>query len=460
MKGLYLECNAGISGDMAVAALLDVGADESALKEVLASVPADGFSTVISRVKKAGLDCCDFNVILDEGCENHDHDMEWLFGHDHIHGHDDGSCRHGESERASGETHRHDVADRHHHHHGAEAHQHGVAHRHEHRNLSDVVAIIAGTKMTDGARTLAIRIFEIVAEAEAKAHGVSVEEVHFHEVGALDSIVDVIAFAVCFDNLKTAHGIDRVFVPRLCEGTGSIRCQHGILPVPVPAVTNIAAAYALPLSFIEERGEFVTPTGAAFVAAVRTGGVLPAEFRILKTGLGAGKRTYRRPSVLRAFMIEESEATACGGGTVVKLEANIDDCSGEALGFAADLLMEAGARDVHFVPCFMKKGRPAYVLSVLCAENDVAKMEEIIFLNTTTIGIRRCSFKRTVLERDIVSVETEWGAAQVKTVEFGGRRFARPEYESVRRLCRESGRGFDEVYRAVEDAAQNRSRRD
>ena len=283
-NSLYLECTSGISGDMAVAALLDAGADQSVLEAALNSIPAEGFKTQISRVNKAGISCCDFNVILDAEHENHDHDMEYLYGHEHSH-------------------------EEHEHHHD---HEHEHAHHHHHTGIREIYSIIDKTNMTDGARTLAKKIFDIIAQAESIAHNVPVEEVHFHEVGAIDSIVDVIALAVCFDNLNPKH----VYVPHLCEGTGTVRCQHGILPVPVPAVTHIVASHHIPLEFISEHGEFVTPTGAAFVAAVRTDAQLPKHFTINKIGMGAGKRNYHHPSILRAMMIQEIAETKIQDNTV------------------------------------------------------------------------------------------------------------------------------------------------
>ncbi|MCH5289528.1 MAG: nickel pincer cofactor biosynthesis protein LarC [Treponema sp.] len=433
MKSLYLECASGISGDMAVAALLDAGADENAVRRALESVPAGGFRFEISRVKKSGIDCCDFNVMLDKEHENHDHDMEYLFGHesDHVHPHEHAEHRHGH-DHSHGEHHAHE----HHEHH------------HEHRGLAEIARIIDGTDMTDGAKSLAHKIFGILADAEAKAHGIPRDEVHFHEVGALDSIADVIALAVCFESL----GVGRVYVPRLFEGSGTIRCQHGIIPVPVPAVANIAAEYSLCLSISDAHGEFVTPTGAAFVAAVKTHSKLPETFTVRKIGLGAGKREYERPSILRAFIIEEDEKSAAA--KIVKLETTIDDSTGESLGLLLELLFEAGAHDANFIPCFMKKNRPAYLLTVIAEQERVPALERIIFQNSTTIGIRKCSMERSVLARKIVSVRTPWGDADVKTVDALGVRKAYPEYESVRKICKEQGLAFDFVYREIARIAE------
>lgn len=265
---LYLECYYGISGDMMAAALLDLGANQEVLNKSLKSLKLKGFETKISRVHKAGLDACDFAVILDEKHENHDYDMNYLYGKADYKGHT-----------------------------AAQHHKHGLFN--EHRSLSDIINIINQAEITELAKELAVRIFTILAKAEAKAHGVEINQVHFHEVGAVDSIVDIVAVAVCLDNL----GIEEVIVPVLYDGTGFIRCQHGIIPIPVPAVSNIAADYGLALHIIEAEGEFITPTGAAIVAAIKTADKLSEQFSIQKIGIGAGKRNYERPSILRAMLI-------------------------------------------------------------------------------------------------------------------------------------------------------------
>lgn len=425
-KTLYLECNSGISGDMTVAALLDLGADEAKLNQALASLPVSGYSAKVSRVSKSGLDACDFAVLLDKTHENHDHDMEYLHGHDHEHHH------HHDHE------HGHDHGHYHH-------HEHDHEHHHEHRSLPGILHIISHATLTPNAKALAEKIFTILAEAESKAHGVPMDEVHFHEVGAVDSIVDIVAVAVCLDDL----GVEKVIIPRLCEGTGSIRCQHGIIPVPVPATLNIAAAHGLNLHMTNVEGELVTPTGAAIAAAVKTSDRLPEQFRVIKIGIGAGKRQYERPSLLRAMLIEE-----LGGekDTVWKLEANLDDCTGEALGYCMERLINAGARDVFYTPIFMKKNRPGVLLSVLCVEDKVKEMEDIIFSETTTIGIRRMKMERTVLSRSIKTVETKFGAVQVKECRLPNGQLRRyPEYESVIRLCKEKELLFQDVWAAIKD---------
>lgn len=323
MRALYLECSAGISGDMLVGALLDLGANQEALKKALGSIKAEGFSYKITRVKKAGIDCCDFAVLLDPEHENHDHDMAYLHGFtqgqgklpapeparflEQHHSHEAGGhgCEAGKGEEQENtqaaspcQAHRHDLCPgRHHHqeHCGGEHH-----HAHQHRGIKEITAILDAAQMSEKSRATAFKIFDILAEAEAKAHAVAKEDVHFHEVGAVDSIVDIAAIAVCLDSLS----YDEVIVTGLSEGTGLIRCQHGVLPVPVPATLNIVQKYGIKLRPLGALGEFVTPTGAAAVAAVRTQDKLPEEFKILAVGLGAGKRQYAVASILRAMLIE------------------------------------------------------------------------------------------------------------------------------------------------------------
>lgn len=415
-KTLYLECYSGISGDMTVGALLDLGADQRLLEEQLRSLPVSGFEIEISRVKKSGLDACDFRVILDKEHENHDHDNEYLYGHGHKH--------------------------EHHHHH---AHTHD----HIHRGLPEIREIILHSGITEWAKKTALAIFQVLAEAEAKAHGTSIDEVHFHEVGAVDSIVDIVAAAVCLDNLA----VDEVIVPELYEGRGTVRCQHGIIPVPVPAVVHIAGDHGITLHMTDTEAELVTPTGAAIVAAVRTADRLPKRYKILRTGMGAGKRDYGRASILRGMLIEPDTEEAAD--FVYKLESNIDDCTGEALGYVMDRLFEAGARDVNYIPVYMKKNRPAYQLNVLCSEETVPRIEEIIFKETTTIGIRRVRMERTVMRREIRTLTTSLGEAKVKVCRLGCSDIIRvyPEYESAADISREKKLPYQDVWRQLQKEA-------
>ena len=275
-------------------------------------------------------------MVLDKEHENHDHDMEYLHGHTH----------------ATEHMHGHDV------------HNHDAEYIHEHRSFVDILQIIESSRPDGTCEKKQRRIFfRFWRMQKQKAHGVPRNQVYFHEVGAVDSIVDILSVAVCLDNLD----IDQVIVTELCEGRGTVRCQHGILPIPVPAVTNIVQANHLKLKLTQIEGELVTPTGAAIVAAIRTSDKLPESFFIEKTGLGAGKREYACAGILRAMILEsENEKSWMEKDEICKLETNIDDCGGEALGFLMERLMQAGAKDVHYTPVYMKKNRPAYQVNVIC----------------------------------------------------------------------------------------------
>lgn len=451
-RTLYLECYSGISGDMTVGALLDLGADKEVLENQLKSLPVEGYEVVISRVKKSGLDACDFNVVLDEVHENHDHDNEYLYGHthshEHIHGHAHENSHDHEHEHHHAHSHEHCHEDSHGVHEHTHDHEHGHMHAHVHRGLPEILKIIEDSGISEGAKKTAASIFQVLAEAEAKAHGTTLEEVHFHEVGAVDSIVDIVAAAICLDNL----GITDVIVPELYEGCGVIRCQHGLIPVPVPATSNIAQMHGITLHMTDTEAELVTPTGAAIVAAVRTYDRLPSRYKIVKTGLGAGKRDYGRTSVLRAMLIEEETEAS---DVIYKLETNIDDCTGEALGYVMDKLLKTGARDVYYVPVYMKKNRPAYELNVICKEEQIEKMEEVIFAETTTIGIRRVRMERTVLKREIQTVKTSFGEVKVKICKLKNGRRIYPEYESITAICKDTGLSYQEVWSKVCREVQN-----
>lgn len=391
-KYLYLEGGCGISGDMAVAALLDLGASRDKLDAVLKSLKLDGFDYYIERKSSYSISGCDFDVHLHHEKPHHE---EAYYEH----------------------------------------------HHHEHRHLADVYAIIDRGEMTDKARALAKKMFLIVAEAEGKAHGCPVEEVHFHEVGAVDSIVDIVAAAVLTDDL----GIDRVIVSGLSEGKGFVNCQHGRLPVPVPAVLNIAEKYGVTLRPTDNDGEMVTPTGIAIAAAVRTDERLPAAYRVLKTGIGLGKRDFGHANFLRAMIIEDTVAE----GQMYVVETNIDDSTPEELGLAMEKLFAAGAADVHFEPCLMKKNRPAYILRAIVAADKLAVAEDVIFRHTSTIGLRKYPVERTCMAREITEVELSYGKVKVKKCSLGDIVRYNPEYESVKALSEKNGQTFREVFDAA-----------
>ena len=444
----YFECLSGISGDMTVAALLDLGADRQILLDALSSLPLTGYSIEIKDVYKSGIRACDFNVILEH--DNHDHDMDYLHGHahsmtdehDHTHSHNL-SDEHGQIHRhdhsmTAGDIHDHDTEESQHMHH----------HHHDARNLNDITKIIQAGQLSSGAKDLALKIFQILAEAEAAVHGKTLEEIHFHEVGAVDSIVDIVAVAVCIDNLSPSG----IVISALTDGKGQIRCQHGLIPVPVPAVTAIAMQNDLTLNISDVEGELVTPTGAAIAAAVRTATTLPKDFRIRRIGFGAGKRDYATTGLLRAMLLQPLSKDT--HDTILSLETNIDDCSGEALSYTMQQLLDAGALDAFCIPIYMKKNRPACLLKVLCNPEQRTEMESIIFRNTTTIGIRIQEMQRTKLPRKIFALETPWGMADVKCCTYGNDTYYYPENDSVSRLAKQNGTGFTEMYNMIQAYAR------
>lgn len=263
---LYLECYSGISGDMVVASLIDLGVDLKYLKEALESVPIYGYTIKISKVKKNGVEACDFNVIIDEG-------------------------------------------------------------HHVHRNLNDVFMIIKESKITLNAKKLAMKIFYIEAEAEAKAQGVEIEQVNFDEFGVVELIIYIVAVAVCLDYLN----INDAVISEIYEGKGHVECQEGGVPIPVPAVTNMVLKYKMPIKITSNDGEMITATGMAIASAIKTKEALPESYVIKAIGVGAGKKDYNNSNILRAYLIQEAERQQVE--KILSLEINIDDCSGETIGY-------------------------------------------------------------------------------------------------------------------------------
>lgn len=463
---LWLDCEAGVAGDMLAAALLDLADDaadaERVVREALESLPVQGFAVDVRRVAKAGISCCDFHVILDRDHENHDHDMKYLHG-DQSDLHGDQSDPHEAGKRHDGECESHEGGHHHGHHHHHDSHgDHAQSHHHEHRGLQEIEHVIDHANLTDSARALAKRAFRILAAAEAAAHGLPIDEVHFHEVGAVDSIVDIVAVSVLIDYL----GVNRTIVPVLVDGRGTVRCQHGVMPVPVPATINICRNHGLPLRMCEVDGELVTPTGAALVAALSPEFELPPRFTVVRVGLGAGKREYARPSIIRSVLIEsfgaEGDESSLSDEVraptrVIKIECDLDDMPGEELGYVAELLRDARAREVHWLPLYTKKGRPAYQLQVICTVDEVQALEEIIFRETTATGVRRSFWVRTVLHRERVQVSTPFGRIAVKrSVLPDGSVRGKPEYEDCAAAARAAGVPLRRVFASACEAFDDR----
>lgn len=442
-RKLYLECYSGISGDMTVAALTDLGVEEAYLRQELAKLHLDGYEIKISRTKKNQITAADFDVMLKEDGEMHGH------SHDHSH---------------PGEGHEH-------------------SHSHSHNSYKEISELISQSELNSRVKEMSLKIFHVIAEAEAKVHGMPVDQVHFHEVGAVDSIVDITAAAICLDKL----GFDSILTSELWEGKGTTWCQHGRIPVPAPAVLEMMADHRIPVKFTPVEGEMITPTGAGIAAALTAERKLPERFVVEKVGVGAGKKDFPHANILRAMIlntdtdaVSEKKEKAAGStenrkngadnavktnqgiaagslNTVTVLETNVDDCSGEQLGYAMECLLREGALDTSCIPVYMKKNRPAYMLQVICRPKDEEKMETVIFRETTSIGLRKYREERSILPREIITVTLPDGQeVRVKKCSHHGQEFFYPEYEDMKAACRTADRSFPEICKEAVDAADKR----
>ncbi|NLV40616.1 MAG: nickel pincer cofactor biosynthesis protein LarC [Candidatus Hydrogenedentes bacterium] len=374
MKTLYLDCLSGISGDMTVAALLDLGADFGALNAGLASLGVPDFEIFTEKTVKRGMAATRFEVRVAE--------------HDH----------------------------------------------HPHRHLRHVLEIIDRGALPESVKAGAAKTFRLIAEAEAAVHGTTVEKVHFHEVGAIDSIVDVVGAELCLHLL----GVDRVVVSPINTGTGTVRCAHGVMPVPAPATALLLCGVPV---YGDGDGELTTPTGAALAAAWASSfGPLP-RMTVEAVGCGAGTRDLPdRANVLRALLGESEDAPAGDADTVAVLETLVDDLSGELTAPAVEAALAAGAVDAFLTPVTGKKGRPAFLLTALCPPELRDAVARSLFLNTTTLGVRIREERRTVLRRDWETVSTPYGEVRVKTAALDGERItAHPEFEDCRALAEAAG---------------------
>lgn len=407
-KILYIDCVSGISGDMTIGAFLSLGVDLDYLKNELAKLHIHGYRLEAREKSMRGISGIDFDVVL---C-----------GHEeHLHG--DESGLESANEQSIG-------------------HEHGHDHDHDHSTWGQIKSLINESTLNENVKSLAVRIFERVAQAEAKVHGLPVDEVHFHEVGAVDSIIDIVGTAICFDIIKP----DKVVVSPMNTGSGTVRCSHGILPVPAPATCEILASCSAKIYSNGIYGELVTPTGAAIAAELANEfGELPS-MQIEKTGYGTGKKDFGIPNVLRMIVGSQNESYI---DEVMVLEANIDDMSGEIAGFVLEKLFQYGALDVFYTPICMKKNRPALKLSVLCPIEFVKKLEKIILAETTTIGIRKYKVQRTIMKRKTACVKLPYGEACIKLCEYEDIKKATPEYESVRLLAQKTGLPMLTIYNDI-----------
>lgn len=422
-RTLYLDCFAGASGDMLLGAMLDCGLDFELLRSELEKLGVEGYKLSLTRVDRSGISSAKFDVHLSGESHSHEHHHEHLHEHHHDHGH----------------------SHEHHHHHDDHEHSH-EHHHHEHRGLSEIKRIIASSNLSEPVKQRAQAIFQRIGEAESKIHGIPIETVHFHEVGAIDSIVDIVGACIAFDALK----IERIISSPLHVGSGTFKCAHGTYPVPGPATAELLKG--VPAYSKDIEGELVTPTGAAIISTLAESyGPMPM-MKIEKIGYGAGTRDYPKfPNTLRAIIGELEEDADQTPTTITVIEANIDDLNAQVFGYLMDRVLEAGALDIFYTPAQMKKNRPGVLLTLLCKPEDRERMTEIIFRETTTLGVRYRNERREILRREFVTVETEYGPIRIKVSRAldGCVINASPEFED----CRAAAERHQAPLRDVQTAA-------
>ena len=434
MKYLYLDCFSGISGDMLLGALLDLGVDGERLVAELAKLNLFGFDIEIKKANKYAITGTDVYITVhDDATHDHNHAHEHVHEHEHPHEH----------------VHEHE----HTHEHGLDQHSHEHEHSHPvERSLRDIIKIIDDSGLNADVKDMSKRVFTEIAAAEGYVHNVPAEDVHFHEIGAVDSIVDIVGACVCVRIL----GADEIYASELHDGRGYVDTRHGRLPVPAPAVLAMLTGGGIPLVTEEIPCELVTPTGIGLAKTlVKSFGPMPA-MKIERAGYGFGKRDTGRLNALRAILGESIAETKPEPGTVdeiISLETNIDDMTAEALGYAMERLLAEGALDVYFTPIVMKKNRPATMLTVLCAPEAASALTDAVFRETTTLGVRKSRFCRDVMERKSESVDIgPYGAVRVKTAARKDVVRRSPEYEDCKQYARKAGIPLADVYELARNA--------
>lgn len=440
MKIVYYDCFSGISGDMNLGAMLDLGVSSDTLISGLEKLNIGGWRLDITSDQRHGITGTRVTVFTDEEeSAGHGHQQGNGQGHDHAHDHSHDHTRNHDHNHA----HDHDHEKGHNH-----KHENGSGnvhdHHHGHRNLSDIRKIIKGSSLSEKVTDLAMQIFTLIAEAEAAVHGRPVDEIHFHEVGAIDSIVDVVGSAICYDAL----GVDRVYVSTVELGSGMVRCDHGLLPVPAPATARIIAGFPVHTGGVSF--EATTPTGAAIIAALARPLPPGTKFSIIRTGYGIGqKNNPERPNILRVFLAETVSEEEKGHQALL-VECNVDDMNPELSDYISARLFSAGAGDVWFTPVIMKKGRPAFTISVICEEEHKNAVREILFTESTSIGLRVTPFSKETLHREFEELETRFGKVVIKKSYFNDLLVSvKPEADRCAAIARETGLPMKQVIHEI-----------
>lgn len=495
----YLDCFAGIAGDMTLAALLDCGVPLEALREGLSSLPVEGWDIAAQPVLKSGIHGNSVSISLhgvtdDEELQAaHASNGHAEHGHEHSHAHEHSDHEHSHSHdhahanvHAGEHSHEHHAHDEHghsHHDHGHDHEHHHHAHEHHHgRSMAEIRDIIQSSGLSERVKQNSLAVFEAIARVEAQMHHSTPEEVHFHEIGGVDSLIDICGVAWCLEYL----GVQEVYCSALPYSTGYVDCAHGRMPVPAPATLELLKG--APMIPTEIRGEMITPTGAGIVAALARGFGAPPAMTVQKVGAGAGKKDWPdRPNLLRVVIGERMESQASYGEhsqpatslqgqttstrseaqavenaglqwqTMSLLETNVDDMNPELWDFVFARLFEAGAVDVWLQPVQMKKNRPASLLGALCESTKQEAVVAALLRETTTLGVRISTVRRAALSREMREVQTAWGNVRVKVARWPEHDLLRaaPEYEDVKRLASEHSVTAREVYTAAVQVAHD-----
>lgn len=443
MKTLYLDCGMGAAGDMLTAALLELLPEPDVFVERLNSLHIPEVEFVREQTQKCGILGTHMSVRV-HGAEEEVEDV--LVGHEH-HGQEYEHLDQDNYDRQDNHDHDHDNQDHHDHdqdqhghHHDHDHHDHNH-HRHHHSSMHDIEQIVSNLDIPEKVKQDILAVYALIAEAESHAHGVPVEEIHFHEVGTMDAVADITAVCLLMNELAP----EAVVVSPIHVGCGQVRCAHGILPVPAPATAFILKE--APVYGGDIQGELCTPTGAALLKHFATDfGNMPM-MKLNAVGYGMGKKDFQRVNCVRALLGE----TADREDVIYELDCNVDDMTGEAMGFAMERLFAAGALEVYTLPVNMKKSRPGMLLRVMCREEDREKMVREIFAHTTTIGIREKKCRRYVLDRTMSEVRTSWGDVRCKISEGYGVKRSKYEYEDLAKIALERGVSLEEIRQFLAD---------
>jgi len=473
MSTLYLEPFSGLSGDMLNALLLDLGADRKHLEEALKTISLDGYHLHVDRIAKSSIWGTDFDVHMEHGEKDHGiagdfdhhhhhhehgheqhHEHEHEHTHAHSHTHEEQTHAHTHSHEHTHEhSHSHDHHHEHEHTHDGHSHEHTHSHHHHHgevRGLKEIETIILSSGTSDFVKEKSLEVFRDIAQAEANVHQMPVEEIHFHEVGATDSIIDIMSFFILWETLD----IDAVYSTAVTEGSGTITVAHGVMPVPVPAVMQLRLQTAIPFSQdFDIHTELVTPTGLALFKAIRPVFAQPSNLTATKVGYGFGKRDTGKFNALRGTLLEKSslsdQVVTSNNDEIIQIDTTIDDQSGEELGYIMSLLLEEGALDVHYAPVYTKKNRPATHLTLLIQEGDLERFTAILFEQTSTIGFRYQNVQRKVMTRTFETQQTSLGEVKVKKNQYGTFTKSTLEYEDCARIAHETGLSIQAVYQQL-----------